>query len=131
MTWQFAEKEFYESFTERRMSMRKRTIRKQVWMTRAEAQDLSSKAKKACMDQSRFMRLLIEGYAPPEAPGEEFYDAMEEMRKASERLAEYSHSAENKEQASRYRGAADELLRIQSELEKKYLLPQESGLKWQ
>ena len=53
------------------------------------------------------------------------------MRKASERLAEYSHSAENREQASRYRSAADELLRIQNELEKKFLLPQESGLKWQ
>ncbi len=100
-------------------------------MTRAEAQDLSSKAKKACMNESGFMRLLVEGYAPPEAPGEKFYDAMEEMRKASERLAEYSHSAENREQASRYRSAADELLRIQNELEKKFLLPQESGLKWQ
>ena len=55
----------------------KRTIKKQIWMTKTEAQDLQKKAKKACMTEARLMRMLLEGYNPPEAPDERFYSAME------------------------------------------------------
>lgn len=62
----------------------KRTIKKQVWMNKAEAQDLQKKAKKACMTEARLIRMLLEGYNPPVALDDRFYDAMGEMRKANE-----------------------------------------------
>lgn len=52
----------------------KRTIKKQVWMTKAEAQDLQKKAKKECMTEARLIRMLLEGYNPPAAPDDRFYD---------------------------------------------------------
>ena len=62
----------------------KRMIKKQVWMTKAEAQDLQKKAKKACMTEARLIRMLLEGYNPPAAPDDRFYDAMNEKPHASE-----------------------------------------------
>ena len=49
---------------EDRTDIMKRTIKKQIWMTKAEAQDLQKKAKKACMTEARLMRMLLEGYNP-------------------------------------------------------------------
>lgn len=109
----------------------KRTIKKQIWMTKAEAQDLQKKAKKACMTEARLMRMLLEGYNPPEAPDERFYDAMEEMRKASDRLAGFANEEADDEKKAKFTSAAHELLRLQNELEKKYLLPKESDFRWQ
>lgn len=109
----------------------KRTIKKQIWMTKAEAQDLQKKAKKACMTEARLMRMLLEGYNPPEAPDERFYDAMEELRKASDRLAAFARETNDDGKHTKYEGAARNLLRIQNELEKKYLLPKESEFRWQ
>lgn len=109
----------------------KRTIKKQIWMTKTEAQDLQKKAKKACMTEARLMRMLLEGYNPPEAPDERFYDAMDELRKASDRLAVFAADAADDESKAKYTSAARELLRIQNELEKKYLIPKESDFRWQ
>lgn len=109
----------------------KRTIKKQIWMTKAEAQDLQKKARKACMTEARLMRMLLEGYNPPEAPDDRFYDAMEEMRKASDRLADFASYLSDDEERARCTGAARALLKLQNELEKKYLLPKESDFRWQ
>ena len=109
----------------------KRTIKKQVWMNKAEAQDLQKKAKKACMTEARLIRMLLEGYNPPVAPDDRFYDAMDEMRKASERLEGFAKAAASDADREKYHNAACELLRIQNELEKKVLLPRESDFKWQ
>ena len=109
----------------------KRTIKKQVWMNKAEAQDLQKKAKKACMTEARLIRMLLEGYNPPVDPDDRFYDAMDEMRKASERLEGFAKAASSDADREKYHNAACELLRIQNELEKKFLLPRESDFKWQ
>ena len=109
----------------------KRTIKKQIWMTKTEAQDLQKKAKKACMTEARLMRMLLEGYNPPEAPDERFYSAIEELRTASDRLAMVSREIDDDEKKARLTAAAHELLKLQNELEKKYLLPKESDFRWQ
>lgn len=109
----------------------KRTIKKQIWMTKTEAQNLQKKAKKACLTEASLIRMLLDGYVPPEAPDERFYDAMNEMRKASAWLESLSHETDNAMKAEQYHNAACELLRLQNEIEKKYLLPKESELRWQ
>ena len=56
---------------------------------------------------------------------------MNEMRKASERLESLSHTTDDADRSLQYHNAAHELLRIQNEIEKKYLLPKESDFIWQ
>ena len=108
-----------------------RTIKKQFWFNREEASMLQKKAKKACMTEARLIRMLLEGYNPPAAPDDRFYDAMDEMRKASERLEALSHATDDADRSLQYHNAAHELLRIQNDIEKKYLLPKESDFRWQ
>lgn len=57
----------------------KRTIKKQFWFSRDEAQDLQKKAKKTCLSEAALVRLLLRGYEPKEKPDDRFYDAMREF----------------------------------------------------
>ena len=57
----------------------KRTVKKQFWFSKVEAQDLKKKAKKACLTEAALIRLLLRGYEPREKPDERFYDAMREL----------------------------------------------------
>ena len=57
----------------------KRTIKKQFWFSRYEAQDLQKKAKKTCLSEAALVRLLLRGYEPKEKPDDRFYDAMREF----------------------------------------------------
>ena len=52
----------------------KRTIKKQFWFSRDEAQDLQKKAKKTCLSEAALVRLLLRGYEPKEKPDDRFYD---------------------------------------------------------
>ena len=40
----------------------KRTVKKQFWFSKVEAQDLKKKAKKACLTEAALIRLLLRGY---------------------------------------------------------------------
>ena len=59
--------------------MSKRSIEKHILMTKAEAQDLQKKAKKACLSEAGLIRLLLRGYEPREKPDDRFYDVMREL----------------------------------------------------
>ena len=41
--------------------MKRRTVKKQFWFSRDEAQDLQKKAKKTCLTEAALVRLLYEG----------------------------------------------------------------------
>lgn len=59
--------------------MKRRTVKKQFWFSRDEAQDLQKKAKKTCLTEAALVRLLVRGYEPKERPDERFYDAMRQL----------------------------------------------------
>ena len=42
----------------------KRTIKKQFWFSRDEAQDLQKKDKKTCLSEAALVRLLLRGDEP-------------------------------------------------------------------
>lgn len=88
----------------------KRTIKKQVWLNRREAQDLQKKAAKACLDEGALIRVLIAGYQPKEKPDERFYEFMDELRRLSEAISKISDSM--------YRYGADEEMRLSAELDR-------------
>ena len=59
--------------------MKRRTVKKQFWFSRDEAQDLQKKAKRTCLSEAALVRLLVKGYEPKERPDERFYDVMRQL----------------------------------------------------
>lgn len=64
----------------------KREIKKQIWITKKENQNLISCAEKTCLTESDYVRMLIRNYAPKEKPDAEFYEMMNQVSIFSDRL---------------------------------------------
>lgn len=110
--------------------MKKRSIKKQFYMNREEAQDLKKKAKGACMPEARLIRLLIAGYAPPPAPDEQFYDAMDLMRKLYERIGQIAGSADDQLTKKLLESEVENWKKFRLAIEKRYLMPERNEKKW-
>ena len=111
----------------------KRTVKKQFWFSKAEAQDLQKKAKKACLTEAAIVRLLLRGYEPREKPDERFYDAMRELSAIGNNINQLAIKANAlgfvdsqmlKNEALRWH-------KFQAAIEREFLRPEKSGLKWQ
>lgn len=111
----------------------RRTIEKHILLNRAEAQDLQRKAKKACLSEAGLIRLLLKGYEPKEQPNEKFYDSMRELRYISSNLNQLVAKANSlgfidvpmlKEEVKHWN-------KFQLDVEKKFLQPDKSNMKWQ
>jgi hypothetical protein len=109
----------------------KRTIKKQIWMTRDEAQDLKKKAKAACMTEARLMRMLLAGYAPPAAPDDRFYKAMDEINEFGDSIDRLAGSVNDPKTAAMLIKEAEKWHRLQAKIEKHYLSPERMDIKWQ
>ena len=104
----------------------KRTVKKQFWFSKVEAQDLKKKAKKACLTEAALIRLLLRGYEPREKPDERFYDAMRELSAIGNNINQLARKA-NAGFASR-----DEVTRALRMLDRVYeLMYQLSQQSWQ
>ena len=113
--------------------MRKRNEDKHIWFDRQEAQDLQKKAKKACLTEAALIRLLIRGYEPRENPDERFYAAMRELSAIGTNINQLAIKANAlgfvdsqmlKNEALRWH-------QFQAAIEREFLRPEKSGLKWQ
>ncbi|MCD8054970.1 MAG: plasmid mobilization relaxosome protein MobC [Lachnospiraceae bacterium] len=113
--------------------MRKRTVDKHIWFSRAEAQDLQKKAKKACLSEAALIRLLLRGYSPREKPDDRFYDAMRELSAIGNNIHQLSAKANalNFIDAPMIEREAERWHKFQADIERKFLRPEESDMKWQ
>ena len=113
--------------------MRKRNIDKHIWFSRAEAQELQRKAKKACLSEAGLIRLLIKGYEPKEKPDDRFYDVMRELSAIGNNINQLAAKANTLGfvDAPLLKSEADKGNKFQSEIERRYLRPEKSDLKWQ
>jgi len=111
----------------------KRSIKKQFWLTRAEAQELQRKAKKACLHESTLIRKLIAGYEPKETPKEEFYDVMNEMRKLDDSLEmiAYKSGPLTEIDVLLLQHEIERWHRFQADMENHFIADERSKLKWQ
>ena len=114
-------------------AMSRRTIEKHILMTRAEAQDLQKKAKKACLSEAGLIRLLIRGYEPKEKPDGRFYDVMRELSSIGNNINQLAVKANSLGfiDAPMLKAEAAKWTRFQSEIERTYLKPDKSEMKWQ
>ena len=111
----------------------KRTIKKQFWFSRDEAQDLQKKAKKTCLSEAALVRLLLRGYEPKEKPDDRFYDAMREFSAIGNNIHQISVKANALGfiDTQKLNSEFDRLHKFQADVERQFLRPGESSLKWQ
>ena len=113
--------------------MRKRNIQKIVRFSRDEAQDLQKKAKKACLSEAGLIRLLLRGYEPREKPDERFYDVMRELSSIANNINQLAVKANalGFVDASQLKKEAERWHKFQADIERTYLRPDKSEMKWQ
>lgn len=113
--------------------MRKRNIQKIVRFSRDEAQDLQKKAKKACLSEAGLIRLLLRGYEPREKPDERFYDVMRELSSIGNNINQLAVKANalGFVDASQLKKEAERWHKFQADIERTYLRPDKSEMKWQ
>lgn len=113
--------------------MRKRNVDKHIWFSRAEAQELQRKAKKACLSEAGLIRLLIKGYEPKEKPDDRFYDVMRELSAIGNNINQLAAKANTLGfiDAPMLKNEAEKWNKFQAEVERHYLRPDKSEIKWQ
>lgn len=113
--------------------MRKRSIQKIVRFSRDEAQDLQKKAKKACLSEAGLIRLLLRGYEPREKPDERFYDVMRELSSIGNNINQLAIKANTLGfvDAPQLKKEAERWHKFQADIERTYLRPDKSEMKWQ
>ena len=113
--------------------MRKRNIQKIVRFNRKEAQDLAAKAKKACLSEAGLIRLLLKGYEPREKPDERFYDVMRELSAIGNNINQLAVKANSLGfvDAPQLKKEAERWHKFQADVERTFLRPDKSDMKWQ
>ena len=113
--------------------MRKRNIQKIVRFNRKEAQDLAAKAMKASLSEAGLIRLLIRGYESIQKPDDRFYDVMRELSSIGNNINQLAAKANTLGfiDAPMLKNEAAKWNKFQSEIERTYLRPNQSEMKWQ
>lgn len=111
----------------------KRTIEKHFLFSREEAQELQKKSKKACVSEAALIRFLLKGYEPKEKPDERFYDVMRELSAIGNNIHQLSAKANalNFVDAPMIAKEAQRWHKFQADVEREFLRPGSSDLKWQ
>ena len=113
--------------------MKRRTVKKQFWFSRDEAQDLQKKAKKTCLTEAALVRLLVRGYEPKERPDERFYDVMRQLSSIGNNINQLAAQANSLSfvDAQQLQKEADRWHKFQADVERQFLRPEKSEMKWQ
>lgn len=113
--------------------MRTRNIQKIVRFNRAEAQDLERKAKKACLSEAGLIRLLIKGYEPREKPDDKFYDVLSQLSVIGNNINQLAVKANALGfiDAPMLTREAEKWLKFRADIERTFLRPTKSEMKWQ
>lgn len=113
--------------------MRKRNVQKLIRFNRDEAQDLAKKAKRTCLSEAALIRLLIKGYEPKERPDERFYDVMRQLSSIGNNINQLAAQANSLSfvDAQKLQKEAERWHKFQADVERQFLRPEKSEMKWQ
>ena len=111
----------------------KRTVKKQFWLSRDEAQELQRKAKRTCLSEAALFRLLVRGFEPKEKPDDRFYDVMRQLSAIGNNLHQITVKANALGfiDTQKLNSELDRLHKFQADVERQFLRPEKSDLKWQ
>ena len=110
-----------------------KTIKKQFWITPEDDEILKLKCEKACLSEAALMRYLIIGYEPREKPDERFYDVMRELSAIGNNINQLAAKANTLgfADATQLKKEAERWHKFQADVERVFLRPNESDMKWQ
>lgn len=74
-------------------SIRNRNIKIQLWLNKAEARNLQEKARRSHLTVSAYLRHLINGVVPKEAPPPDFFAMMRELHHIGNNLNQIARQA--------------------------------------
>lgn len=109
----------------------KRTIKKQIWMNKKEAEALKKKAKNACLNESTYIRMLVDGFVPRQAPDEKFFEDMETLKELGDSFARKTSGINDAELAALFDKEAKNFHALQDKIEQVYLRPERIDERWQ
>ena len=110
-----------------------RRIKKQFWLSPQDARELKRKAKLCGITETAVIRILLHGYEPKEKPDTRFYEAMRQLSAIGNNINQLAAKANAlgfidtpmlKNEALRWH-------KLQAAIEREYLRPEKSNLKWQ
>lgn len=73
--------------------MRKRNVHIQLWLDKKEAEMLDKKVKRSGLSREVYLRHLIDGVVPREAPPQDYFSMMREMYRIGNSLNQIAQKA--------------------------------------
>lgn len=111
--------------------MSEKSVMKIYRLSQEENEEFKRKVKAASMPEAQLIRLLIKGYRPPNAPGDEFHDDMNKLLKAAEELRDIARRSRDEDVKEPLKEASKELRHLRMQLQEKYLKGERINIKWQ
>lgn len=108
--------------------LQKRTIKKQTWMSKSEAQTLKRKAKNAGMTEAALMRSFVSGYEPKPLPDDSFHDFMRQIAALGNSMNQIARKANalGLLDAPYYKQQAEQLARFELDVYARFMAPDKS-----
>lgn len=110
--------------------MGRQGVKKQFWMTSEQAEDLSRKAECACLTEAGLIRMLLNGYHPPQAPGDDFYKELNQLIQTAEKIYLEAEKTKDPEVKKILLDSSLDLKRLSLEIRRRYLTGEREAVKW-
>ena len=113
--------------------MRKRNVQILFRLTEEEAEHLNEIVRKSGRSKEAFLREMVRGYQLCEKPDPEFYKMMRELSAIGNRINQLAVKANALGfiDTQKLNSELDRLHKFQADMERQFLRPGESNLKWQ
>lgn len=103
--------------------MRKRDYRVTLYLDRDEKEMLRRNAKACGMDDNSYLRQLLTGHEPRQAPDDRFWEAMDIIREFSDKIDQVAMNADNSVNMIAVMNEARKWRVFQNAIEKEFLRP--------
>ena len=113
--------------------MRKRNVQILFRLTEEEAEHLNELVRKSGRTKEAFLREMVKGYQLCEKPDPEFYKMMRELSAIGNRINQLAVKANALGfiDTHKLNSELERLHKFQADVERQFLRPGESSLKWQ
>ena len=110
-----------------------RRIKKQFWLSPQDVRELKRKAELCGITETAVIRILLHGYEPKEKPDAKFYEAMRQLSAIGNNINQLAVKANALGfiDTQKLNSELDRLHKFQADMERQFLRPGESNLKWQ
>ena len=106
-----------------------KTARIEFIMTEEDAAKLKEYAGMTKLPVSRLIRMVLQGYRPKEAPGMEFYNDLNKLWEEVSKMQLTAELIRDPDIKKILRDTSENILKLTTDIQRKYLLPDNSNIK--